>query len=147
MIKTTQRPNHRHAAAKRGGLLRLALAIVPLVVLTACVSYEALEMTPEALRAAIRTGELIQPGDKVSVVTTDAGEHTMIVREVNAEVIRGTSVGKTGAADDERNALAVPINAVISVRVRELKAEKSIAAAAGWYLLVILATMAAFNPL
>ena len=121
-------------------MTRLGLAALTLAGLCGCVSYEAPpgQTTPEDLRAAIRAGKVIAPGNRVRVVTAAAGERVLVVRAVDATAIRGKPVGPgAGGA-----AVAIPINEVVNIQVAELDVKKTVLASAGTYL--FLAILAAF---
>lgn len=65
----------RHCAAYIG----LSLASV----CVGCTTLQSTQLPPEEVRYGIRTGGLVQPGDEISVVTAEGGEHLLIVREVD----------------------------------------------------------------
>ena len=111
----------------RGGALVLAV----FVGLAGCAIQHAPDMTPEALRAAIRAGDIVQPGERVSVVTTEAGERDVFVVAVDADHIRATPVRR-----QQQGELSVPIDEIVSVRkgLADKKAVKYIGGATGLYL-------------
>lgn len=111
----------------RGGALVLAV----FVGLGGCAIQHAPDMTPEALRAAIRAGDVVQPGDRVSVVTTEAGERDVFVVAVDADHIRATPVRR-----QQQGELSVPIDEIVSVQkgLADKKALKYIGGATGLYL-------------
>ena len=131
--------------AKPGRWVQRGIVAFALAGLSACVSYQAPEvaMTPEDLRAAIRAGEVIAPGNRVRVVTAAAGERVLIVREVDATAIRGKPVGAT-AADAGDAGLAIPIDEVVNIQVAELDVKKTVLASAGTYLLLAVLAALAF---
>lgn len=114
-------------------LSALAAVAIALAGASGCVSFQAPDLTPEELRSAIRAGELIQPGDRVGVVTSESGERELIVAEVDVDAIRGTRAGEPGASADG-DQIVVPIDEVIGVRKRKLDVGRSIAGAGAWWL-------------
>ena len=119
----------------RTGVMRSgALAVVGLLGLLGCASQPAPEVTPEALRAAIRAGEVIQPADRVRVVTIGAGERELVVVALDADHIRAKPV--RGERGYEQGEVTVPIDEVISVQkvVFEKRAAKYVGSAAGLWL-------------
>lgn len=127
-------------------MTRLGLAALTLAGLCGCVSYEAPpgQTAPEDLRAAIRAGEVIAPGNRVRVVTAAAGERVLIVREVDATAIRGKPVGATAAGAGDAGTLAIPIDEVVNIQVAELDVKKTVLASAGTYLLLAVLAALAF---
>lgn len=118
----------------RKGVMRGAvLALLCLSGLLGCASQPVAQVTPEALRAAIRSGELIQPADRVRVVTTSDGERELVVMALEANHIRARPV--RGERGHEEGELAVPIDEVISIKkvVFEKRAAKYVVPAAGLY--------------
>ena len=107
-----------------------ALMLVALVGLVGCAIQRAPEVTPEALRTGIRAGEVLQPGDRVRLVTTEAGEREVVVVAVDADHIRATPVG-----GQQQGELSVPIDEVVSVHkvVLEKRAAKYLGPVAGLY--------------
>ena len=120
--------------ATRKGVTRSGvLALLYLSGLLGCASQPAAQVTPEALRAAIRSGELIQPADRVRVVTTSDGERELVVVALEANHIRARPVrGERGHGEGE---VTVPIDEVIRIEkvVFEKRAAKYVAPAAGLY--------------
>lgn len=126
-------------------MTRLGLAALTFAGLCGCVSYEAPpgQKAPEDLRAAIRGGEVIAPGNRVRVVTAAAGERVLIVREVDATAIRGKPVGATAAGAGDAG-IAIPIDEVVNIQVGELDVKKTVLASAGTYLLLAVLAALAF---
>ena len=120
--------------AMRKGVMRGGvLALLGLSGLLGCASQPAAQVTPEALRAAIRSGELIQPADRVRVVTTSDGERELVVVALDADHIRARPVrGERGHGEGE---VTVPIDEVIRIEkvVFEKRAAKYVVPAAGLY--------------
>jgi hypothetical protein len=76
------------------------------------------ELPPEELQAQIRQGTLIQPGDRVRLVTEDEQEYRFEVTSVDRQSIGGDGI-------------RVPIDEVIAVRTREFSTGKTALLAAG----------------
>jgi len=70
---------------RRPALLLLAVAVSCL----GCTSLRTIPGTPEELRARINSGQLLKPGDRVLIVTTDQNTHRFVVTGVAAGVITG----------------------------------------------------------
>ena len=87
---------------------------------------EKLNYPPEALRDAIRSGEVVRPGDRVAVTSVDGGERVLVVTEVDDDAIRGADA-------------VVPIAEVIALERRELSLVRTGLAGAGLYALVMMA--------
>ena len=95
-------------------LLVLSLAASAL----GCTSMQQVELPPEELQAQIRQGTLIQPGDRVRLVTEDEQEYRFEVTSVDRQSIGGDGI-------------RIPIDEVIAVRTRELSTGKTALLAAG----------------
>ena len=85
----------------------LAVSLVLLLV-SGCMSVEKPDHPPEALRDAIRGGELVQPGDRVAVTSVGGGEQVLVVTgiDIDNDTIR--------SADAE-----IPIEEVTALEKRE----------------------------
>lgn len=68
-------------------------------------SMEKVGRRPDTLRDGIRSGELVQPGDRIVVVTESEGERTMVVTDVDQSAIHGEG-------------LAVPIDDIVALQKR-----------------------------
>ena len=92
-------------------------------------SVEKLDYPPEALRDAIRSGGVVQPGDRVAVTSVGGGEVVLVVTEIDDDAIRGADA-------------AVPIEQVIALERRELSPVRTGLAGVGLYALtmVVVAT-------
>lgn len=108
------------------------------LMLAGCMTTTTVTESPEVLRQEIRGGELVKPGDRVSVVTTRTGEHVFTVAEVDADAIRGGGI-------------EVPIDDVVALQKHKVDVVKTAAAAGGVYLgagaLFALAFMAALGDI
>ncbi|MYF29498.1 MAG: hypothetical protein F4029_02495 [Gammaproteobacteria bacterium] len=67
---------------------------------------------PETLRNSIRSGELVQPGDRIAVVTVSQGERILVVTQVDEETIRG-------------DGLEIPIDEVVALEKRKISAMRT----------------------
>ena len=106
------------------------LSLIGSLVLCGCVSVQKSDIPPESIRDQIRSGELAQPGDRVSIVTKTTGERVFTVTEVDQEVIRG-------------NGIEVPIDDVVAVTTLGLDVGRTLLAAGGIYVgLGVLAALA-----
>ncbi len=95
-----------------------------LLSMAGCISIERFEEPPPILREAIRNGDLVTPGQHVSVVTTSRGELEFRVIHVDRKVIRGEEV-------------EVPIEEVVALQTRRIDFLASASLAAGWYVLMV----------
>ena len=62
------------------------------VALHGCMTVQKVHQPPEALRESIRSGELVGPGDRISVVTVSKGEQTLIVTDIDQDTIFGAGI-------------------------------------------------------
>ena len=81
------------------------------VVIAGCTTMKSVEMSSDELSAAIRAGEIAEPGQRVVVVTADGERHAFTSQGVDTaqDVIRGE-----GAAGE---AVAVPIGDIVALRM------------------------------
>jgi hypothetical protein len=91
----------------------LAVLIVALAS-SACTTLRPTEATPEELQRQLLFGELIQPGDRVRLVTADETVYEFRVAEIDLE--SGFVIGR-----DER----VPIAEIVAVETREVSTGKT----------------------
>ena len=105
----------------RGSAVRAAvLGLIGAALLCGCVSVQKFDVPPQTLRDQIRSGELAQPGDRVSIVTATTGERVFVVTEVDQDVIRGEGV-------------EIPIDDVVGVTKLSLDVPKTALAVGGTY--------------
>ena len=104
----------------KGRGVGLAKLLVLLAATTAlgCTSMQRVELPPEELQAQIRQGTLIQPGERVRLVTEDQQEYRFEVTSVDRQSINGEGIH-------------VPIDEVVAVRTREFSTGKTALVAAG----------------
>ena len=57
-----------------------------------CMHVKKVDQPPEAIRENIRNGDLVQPGDRIAVVSASKGERIFVVSEVDNDSIRGEGV-------------------------------------------------------
>lgn len=86
------------------GCLAVSLAATSLC---GCMSVKKINQPPEAIRENIRSGDLIQPGDRIAVVSVSQGERIFVVTEVAEDSIRGEG-------------LEVPIDDVVALEKRSI---------------------------
>lgn len=91
---------------------RAVAGLIVAMLLSACTTLQSSQLPPEALQSGIRSGALVEPGDRVNVVTADGKERAFTVTAVDTEVIRGESSGTD---------VAVAIDDVIALRKREIE--------------------------
>ena len=97
----------------------LAVALVSF----GCTTLQPTQLPPEELRYGIRSGELVQPGDEISVVTLDGAEYVLVTHDVDDDVIRGELSGG--------EAITVAIDDLVALRTREVDSARTGLALAG----------------
>lgn len=80
----------------------------------ACTTLRPIEASPDEVQRQLLSGQLVQPGDRVRLVTRDEAVHEFRVTEVDLE--QGLLIGK-----DSR----VPIADVIAVETRDVSVGKT----------------------
>ncbi len=81
---------------------------------SACTSLSSKEATPEELRRQLLSGELLQPGERVRLVTTDETVYEFRIKEIDLD--HGLVIGS-----DEQ----IPIADVVAVETREVSVGKT----------------------
>ena len=94
-----------------------------LLALAGCISSQKLDQPPTSLREAIRNGELVEPGQHVTVVSTSRGELGFRVTEIDQNAIRGKDV-------------EVPIEDIVALRTRRVDLLATAGFVAGAYALI-----------
>ena len=100
-IRRPWRGQPRLVASARG------VVFCALLALAGCISTQKIDQPPTSLREAIRNGELVEPGQHVTVVSTSRGELAFRVTEIDRNAIRGK--------DEE-----VPIEDVVALRTHRV---------------------------
>ena len=86
------------------------------VLLGGCTSLQPVNSPPEELRGQVRNGQIVRPGEYVSLTTVDGTTHVFEVLEVTDRAVRGDAVDvlidsivgvRTMQADPARTVLAV----------------------------------------
>jgi hypothetical protein len=62
---------------------------VLIIAVTGCQTMRPIEARPPALQECIRSGDLLKPGDRVWIVTSDEKAHLFVVTKVEAGLIVG----------------------------------------------------------
>ena len=113
---------------------QVILAIVVLLS-CACTTLQPTAASPEELQHMITQENLLEPGDRVRLVTADGAVNKFRVREIDLE--NGMVVGPKES---------VPIQDIVAVETREVSIGKTAALAGGvaaiWAILLILAAPA-----
>lgn len=91
----------------------LAGLLLALASMVGCTTLQPTRLPPEEIRYGIRSGSLVQPGDKIGVIMDDGTETVLIVREVEADIIRGALRGEEETA--------VAIDGVVALRTHQLE--------------------------
>ena len=100
-----------------------AVMVFGLLSLAGCISTQKVEQPPTSLREAIRSGELVAPGQHVTVVSTSRGELAFRVTEVDRNAIRGDDV-------------EVPINEIVALQKHRVDLLATAGLAVGLYALI-----------
>ena len=110
MVVLSPRQGHRRTPSWAISVL-LSLSLVA----AGCTTMKPLDMSSDELRAAIRAGEIGQPGQQMMAVTADGERHAFAFQGVDTtqDVVRGE-----GAAGE---AVAVPIGDIVALRVPGVK--------------------------
>ena len=131
------------------GIILLGLSLF----LAACTYLSPISEDAKTLQEQIRTGEAVQQGNRVRVVTHDGVSHRLIVVSVDGDVLKGKlniippryEADEPNAQEPEREEqplVEIPIADIVLVEKEKLHAGKT-AAATGGVLLVVLALSAA----
>ena len=106
MVESRPRPAHRRTPWRAVALL-LSLSMI----VVGCTTMQPLAVSSDALREALRAGEVGQPGQQVIAVTADGERHAFTFQGVDTaqDVVRGQA--STGEA------VTVPIEDVVALRV------------------------------
>lgn len=100
-----------------------AVMLAGLLSLAGCISTQKFEQPPASLREAIRNGELVVPGQHVTIVSTSRGEQAFRVTEVDRNAIRGKDV-------------EVPIEDIVALQTRRVDWLATAGVAVGYYALM-----------
>ena len=96
--------------------------------LCGCMSVKKIDQPPEAIRENIRSGDLVQPGDRIGVVSVSQGERIFVVAEVDKDSIRGEG-------------LEVPIDDVVALEKRSIDPARTGLAIYGGFSVVLFALL------
>lgn len=102
---------------------------------SACTALSPKQATPEELRRQLLSGELVQPGERVRLVTIDETVYEFRVSEIDLE--QGLVIGR-----DER----VPISDVVAVETRNVSAGKTALLVGGVGYSVLAVVLVALAP-
>jgi hypothetical protein len=83
--------------------MKCHIALIAIVSLAGCTTLRPIEGTPAELQQRLKTLDLLQSGDRVSIVTADYKTHVFKVTAVSAAVIGGRKQ-------------SVPVDQVVSVK-------------------------------
>lgn len=116
-------------------LLAVMAVLLGALASSACTTLTPKEETPEELRRQLLSGELLQPGERVRLVTTDESVFEFRITEIDLE--QGLVIGH-----DEQ----VPIADVVAVETREVSAGKTALLVGGVGYSVIAIILVALAP-
>ncbi len=94
-----------------------AVAAIALL-LGGCTSLKPVESPPEELREQVRNGQIVRPGERVSLTTDDGATHVFDVLEVTDSAVRG-------------DAVSIPVDSIVSVRTQRADPARTALAAGG----------------
>jgi|HubBroStandDraft_1064217.scaffolds.fasta_scaffold25298_1 hypothetical protein len=94
--------------------MRRLILLITLICFAGCTTLRPIQGTSRELQERINSAELLKPGDRVLIVTTDDKNHAFKVTEVGSGVIKG-------------RATEIPVDQVASVKKREFSTGKTIA--------------------
>jgi hypothetical protein len=98
--------------------LRRPLLLTVLLICTGCTTLRPIDGSPADLRQRLSAGELLKPGDRVLVITTDQKEHRFTVKSIGADVIEAPSE-------------SIPIEQIYFLQKRQFSRGKTIALVGG----------------
>jgi predicted small lipoprotein YifL len=112
-------------------LYRLIVLFALLLAATACTSLKPIELPPEDLQQKIVSENILQPGKRAKIVTTDEKIHKVKVRRVDAE---------SGIIETDGD--PVQIVDIVAVETKEFSMGKTALLAAGTYTVLALIAIA-----
>lgn len=99
--------------------MRTTVSIIAFALLLGgCTSLKPVELPPEEVRSQVRSGQILQPGERVSLTTEDGTTHVFEVLEVTDRAVRGAAV-------------EVPIDSIVSVRTTQADPARTVLALGG----------------
>ena len=98
--------------------MRRPLLLTVLLICTGCTTLRPIDGSPADLRQRLSAGELLKPGDRVLVITTDQKEHRFTVKSIGADVIEAPSE-------------SIPIEKIYFLQKRQFSRGKTIALVGG----------------
>ena len=134
-LATMCRPGNKHLAKPPDCLFRLgrwhsrisrsATVAACLLLGSGCTSLQWTDMAPDVLREQVRTGELVQVGDKVGVVGKDGAEDVIKIVAVREDSIVGRHVwGHERWGED----VEIDIDEIVALRTARLDEARTTAA-------------------
>ena len=109
----------------------LVLVLAMLFMATACTSMNPIEMTPEAVQQKIVSENILQPGKRAKIVTSDGQNRKVRVKRVDA-----------GSGVIETDGEPVRIDDIVAVETRDFSIGKTALLAAGSYTVLALIAVA-----
>jgi hypothetical protein len=103
--------------------MRCSLALIAVLSFAGCTTLRPIEGTPTELQQRLNSGDLLESGDRVSIVTADYKTHVFKVTAVSASSIEGRRQ-------------AVPVDQVVSVQRRQFSAAKTLVLAGACVLVI-----------
>jgi hypothetical protein len=98
--------------------MKLISALIVILLVTGCTTLKPVEMPPDQLQDRISTGQIVQVGDSVKLVTADGKQHKFKVTSITDHHIAGKDI-------------EVPIADIVAVESREFSGGKTTALAGG----------------
>ena len=107
--------------------------LIASLILSGCTTLKPIETSPEELQRRIVEEQLLSPGDKVRIVTSDGTTHKLTSKQIDLE---NRTVGDTKQQ--------IPIDEILAVETKEFSAGKTALLAGGaWLIYGLMAAVAA----
>ena len=116
-----KQPNRKTANLAAGLLLMLVTLML------GCTTLQPMADNPESLRNELRSGKVVKPGDKVSVVTRDGLTRLLIVTALDKSTLKGHPEGK----GMESEVIAIPIDDIVHMEQKRFSVAKTAAYTGG----------------
>ena len=105
-------------------MMRTTAAVAAIALLLGgCTSLKPVELPPEQLRDQVRRGQIVRPGERVSLTTDSGATHVFDVLEVTDSAVCG-------------DAVRVPVDSIVSVRTPQADPARTALAVGGALLAV-----------
>jgi hypothetical protein len=120
-------------------MLTLVVCLLLGLLVTGCTTLQPMANNAETLHEGLRGGEMIKPGDRVSVVTRDGLTRLLIVTELDEYVLKGHPEG----AEMEGVVIAIPIDDIVYMDGEKFSVGKTTARTLGGGFVLFIAIIVA----